>query len=335
MPPEGTSQTNHDSRGVLVKLLKRLEDLGINVFTGTEMEFLMLQRGSREPPFSEPDYCSQLSFSSQEDILFYIESNMRSSGIDIETMHTEAAVGMFEFTIKPAEGIKALDNVFLFKTYVKELARKKGMLVSFVTDGQKIGSTIDINISLWDKQGNGILFNESQENHLSRIALHWIAGLVIHTSALTALCAPTVNCYRRLNKPKVADWGLDNRRVCYRVRNNGERATYIENRIPSALANPYLAMAATLAAGLDGIENQLECPPLEDKEAKPIPANLSEALIALEKDEVIKNSLGGDLISAFIDIKRECELAKLANHDVKSDDADELLAERLFYERLM
>ena len=338
--PNGMSNLHYNSRDALIKLFKRLEVEGISVLTGTEIGFRMLQRSSREPPFSEPDYCSQLSFSSQEDILFYIESELHASGIDIETMHTEGAPGMFEFTMKPAEGIKALDSMFLFKSYIKELAKRKDHTVSFVTKmtSYELGNTLHLNISLWNKQGKNILYDNSHEHQLSDTARHWIAGLVKHAGALTALCVPTVNCYRRVGKflePSVADWSLDNRFVSFRVKNSGESGTYIENRLPSALANPYLAMAATLAAGLDGIENRLQCPPMEDKEAKPIPANLSEALIALEKDEFMKKSLGEDMISAFIDIKKECELAKFISHDVNMDNEAEIIAERLFYERLL
>ena len=329
----------YGSRGVVAKLLERLDALGITVLTGTEVEFRMLESDSRDQLFTETG-CSLHSFSLQENLLFHMESNLHSIGIDIETMYAEIAPDMFEFTIKPHKGIKAIDDVFLFKTSIKEMTRKMGVLVSFVpvSKTREAASTIHFNISLWDKQGKNILHDKSQNNQLSVTALHWIAGLVKHAGALTALCSPTVNCYRRfLNsaEPKMADWGLDNRSVAFRVKNNGEQGTYIENRLPSSLANPYLAMAVTLAAGLDGIENQLKCPPMEDKEAKPIPANLSEALLALENDVVVKDLLGEDLISTLVDIKKECEIAKFPSHDVKKDNDAEVIEERVFYEKLM
>ena len=204
---------------------------------------------------------------------------------------------------------------FLFKTYTEELARKKDMLISFasIVEGLEVGIALHFNLSPWNKQGKNILYDKSRCNNLSKTAYHWIAGLLKHAGALTALCVPTVNCYKRFQnfpEPSVADWGLDNRFVAFRVKNDGEEGTYIENRLPSALANPYLVMAGTLAAGLDGIENQLQCPRMEDKIAKPIPTSLAEALIALENDRVIRALLGEDLISAFIDTRRECELAK-------------------------
>ena len=277
------------------------------------MEFRMLHCDTGEPPYSEPDFCSQFSFALQEGVLFYIESNLYSAGIEIEGMHIETATGIFEYTSRPQEGIKSADDVCLFKTYVEELARKKDMLISFdsIMEGLKVGLALHFNFSLWNKQGKNILYDNSGHNNLSKTAYHWIAGLVKHAGALTALCVPTVNCYKRFGhfpEPSLADWGVNNRFVTFRLKNAGENGTYIENRLPSALANPYLVMAGTLAAGLDGIENQLQCPPMEDKMAKPIPTNLAEALTALENDVVIKASLGEDLISAYIDSRRECEL---------------------------
>ena len=340
MCEDATLKAHYSSRDILINMLKRLELHGISVSTGTEMKFSMLPLGSSEPQYAEPSHLSQLTFSLQEDVLFYVEKQLHNTGVGVDQMHVESAPGQCEFTIWPCEGIKAADNVFLFKNAVKELARKKGMLASFVSrrDADETGNSMNFNISLWDEQGKNISYDSSERNQLSATAHHWIAGLVKHADAITALCAPTVNCYRRLYKcfgSGVANWGLDNKDICYRVKHNGEKGTYIENHITSALANPYLALAATLAAGLDGIENKLECPPMEDKMAKPIPTNLTEALIALENDAVIKGALGEDLVSAFIDTKKECELPRFANHDVKSDNPDEISAEVLFYERLM
>ena len=310
-----TSNANNP-RDALAQVLRRLEVLGIVVLTGTEMEFRMLYCDTGEPPFSEPDFCSQFSFALQEDVLFYIENNLHSAGIEIEGMHIETLTGIFEYTSRPQEGIKAADDVCLFKTYIEELARKKDMLISFdsIMGGLEVGLALHFNFSLWNKQGKNILYDNSGHNDLSKTAYHWIAGLVKHAGALTALCVPTVSCYKRFGhfpEPSLANWGVNNRFVTFRLRNAGENGTYIENRLPSALANPYLVMAGTLAAGLDGIENQLQCPPMEDKMAKPIPTNLAEALTALEKDLVIKASLGKDLISAYIDSRREYELPEI------------------------
>ena len=198
--------------------------------------------------------------------------------------------------------------------------------------------------SLWFSAASNVEENEAvknafydpnAENCLSTVARHWLAGLIRHAPALTALCSPTVNCYRRLHvpwSPDFSDWGLDDRMAAFRVKAGHREATYIENRIPGGSSNPYLVLAATVAAGIDGIVNKLECPaPKSDSSVfAKLPESLPEALEALENDDVMRKSLGEEFIRWFAEAKRESEISKISQIVDETGRAD-IEVERDFY----
>ena len=329
-------------REAALRQLRRLEERGLSLLSGTEMEFRMLKQGTREPHFTTPDICCHLSFALQEDVLFYMEDNLHRAGINIELMNTEYAAGQYEFNIKPEPGIKAADAVFCFKNSMKELAIRKSMEVSFLTKDLvgpgECGNSAHFNFSIWDNKNNNILFDPCRPDGVSARSYHWLSGLVKHTGALTALCAPTVNCYRRFHQhltPHLTTWGLDNRESCFRLKIGNESSTYIENRLPSALSNPYLVMAGTIAAGLDGVDNELKCPNMLDEDAECVPEDLEQALDALERDTTLRDVLGHDLVDVHIGTKREHDLLIFKDHNVHEYNETQILAERSVYEKFM
>ncbi|VEL20398.1 unnamed protein product [Protopolystoma xenopodis] len=194
---------------------------------------------------------------------------------------------------------------------------------------------------------------------MSQFARHWIAGLVYHMPAILALCSPTVNCYRRLHRhlaPDYANWDIDDRFTSLRVKNNGASGTYMENRIPSSAASPYHVMAATLAAGMDGVERKLRPPRAGLKPLKPpyvagapswippadmtreevmglrkLPYTLTEALAQLQADSVIINLLGAEFISWFVQVKQRGDLYTLRESNLDDETDEELAAERFEY----
>lgn len=175
--------------------------------------------------------------------------------------------------------------------------------------------------------------NPSNPDQLSNLGRHWLAGLLHHSVALTALCCPTVNCYRRLHtpwSPGAIEWGFDNRFAAFRVKVGEPQDTYIENRIPSGAANPYLVLAATVAAGLDGVERGLE-PPTEMQSVGKLPRFLAETLSALENNEVMKKALGERFISWFLTLKR-AEIQLLDGVDVLQQKEDDLEREKELYQ---
>ena len=156
-------------------------------------------------------------------------------------------------------------------------------------------------------------------SRLSDLAYHWLAGLLEHSAALSTLCNPTVNCYRRLHNEWTAGlayYDLDDRHAAFRVRNTTPEA-FVESRIPSGAANPYLVVAAHVAAGLDGLSRRLRCPARRDLErCERLPKTLELGLRALEGDEVMVRVLGEEFVQAFCFIKRSVELKKLEGVNV-------------------
>ena len=329
------------SRAAALKQLERLDDRGWIIKAGTEMEFCLLD-AENAPIVSAPDLCGQLTFARLENILFDFQKNLLAAGVQIETMHTEGAItSEFEFTIRPEPGIKSADNIIIFRQALKEMAVKRGMNASFMgkTSISEYGVGLHFNFSLWDvKTTKSIFFDDSHPDNLSKIYRHWIAGLCCHADALVALCLQTTNCYRFIHRfctPHRADWGIENRLACFRVKNAGEKGSYIELRLPTPLANPYLVMAAILAAGMDGVEKELECPDPMSADAKVLPTTMQEALEALEADVAMKAALGEELIAGFVKCKKEIDLTKFQHHDVSVDDKAQLLAEMKMYDNLV
>ena len=179
------------------------------------------------------------------------------------------------------------------------------------------------------------MFDPSAPDKLTAVAKHWIAGLLKHARAISAFAAPTVNCYRRFFLPwcpNMITWGLNDRQTLYRVRAADPDHTLVEGRIGCSASNPYLLMAAHIAAGIDGIKNKLECPPPSPKTADIVPKTLTEALEALEADKVMTEALGPQLIEWFCQCKREIDIKELADSDVSVLDEVALKKERDMYE---
>lgn len=202
------------------------------------------------------------------------------------------------------------------------MAMQKGFGASFMArpdDTLGGGSGAHFNCSVFDKATKKNVFHDpNSKDKLSSTAKHWCAGMIQHAPALTALCSPTVNCYRRLHSPfapDICDWNFDDRNSYLRIKVGGENGTYMENRLPSSAANPYIVMAATIAAGIDGINRKLSPPSPHDTGASKLPFTLSEALDELEKDTALTEVLGKDFVDCFIASKREVDLTKLKDHD--------------------
>lgn len=174
---------------------------------------------------------------------------------------------------------------------------------------------LHFNLSILDQNDCNVFADPDRKDKLYKFAQHFLAGLLYHARAILVFCCPTANCYRLL--PHVLgrgriNWGVGNRLAHIRVRLSA-KGPYFKNRSPGAAANPYLIMASTLAAGLDGVSKELECPPeMEGPEtAGELPRSLDEALEALVEDTVIVQSLGDEFVDLFVTIKRDIELQQL------------------------
>ena len=215
------------------------------------------------------------------------------------------------------------------------MASKHGMLANFMFRPRLHGtSDTQFSHSLWseDMERNAF-YDVHSDLKLSNIAYHWLGGLCKHGPALVALTNPTTNAYRRdgiSECPAKFNWGINNRRVAYRVQNESQNGCRIEVRYPAA-CNPYLTLAAVVAAGLDGIKNKLPCSREYDPCATPLPKTLPEALEALQEDDVIVDALGENLIRWFIESKCQVDLKYMEGFDLAKNDADAIQKERDLY----
>ena len=321
-------------RTVARRQLARLSSMGYSLYSGFETEFVIESEDAQKPLFPTPDYCEMLSFKPLEEFFMDLDQHLVKADVDLEYVHTEHGAGQFETTLFPKYGIDSADQAFILKNTVKELVSEKNLIANYmakpVLGGS--GSGVHLNFSLWDEKAKTNVFhNKDGADRLSDIARWWLGGLVRHADAVCALVNPTVNCYRRIHEPWAPDyndWNVDDRVVCYRVKNRTPTMTYFENRLPSSLSNPYIVLAATIAAGLDGINRKIEPPPKGRADAKRLPSSLAEALDFLEKDDVLCGALGQEFISWFLGNKRAIDLK------VHEMDPDPMVAEYKEYARL-
>jgi glutamine synthetase len=312
-------------RFVARKQLEQLDELGFKLFSSYEAEFIVFQQDTKQTLFQGYQVFSALQLSQCESFIYSLASALSQVGIDVETLDLENTPGQFEFSMKPTFGITSPDSMFRLKQCIKEKCLQQDLIATFMTKPvENIGSNgLHYNHSLWTKASNeNAFYDGAQPDGLSAIAKHWIAGLIKHARAIRALCCPTVNCYRRLLKQMIPDkpnWGIDNRICSFRAKNLSHQETYVENRIPSGSANPYLVVAATVAAGISGIRNKLECPLSNQETDRLLPRNLSEALDALEQDDVIVSALGEEFVRWFVDIKRRLEIDELKDDDIEQE----------------
>ena len=315
--------------------LDRLSALGYRFMSGHEAEFVMFRKEgdgdvTSRPMFHGVDIFTNVLLAENEELVCSMSEQLFAAGIDILAMQTEYAPGQLEFATGLKFGIESADQMFTLKEAIKEISNQHGWLATFMTkpfDGPGCSSGMHFSGSLWAGETNA--FYDPRTHELSAVGRHWAAGLIKHASAMTALVSPTVNCYRRLHTPYApdcADCGLENRSSLLRIVSASPSTTYIENRLPSSAANPYIVMAATLAAGIDGLVNRLELP---NDAKETLPSSLTEALLALEADKVMCDALGEEFIRWFVTSKRELEISKV--NKAKEDGRDELNVEREMY----
>lgn len=317
-------------RLVVKKLLEELEGLGYRLYSGFEYEFYIVDAATRQPPFPGIQIFATLRNNFNEDIVYQILRGMMAVGVDIITSNAEYGPGQMEINFAPAWGITAADNAFTFKNGVKEMAQRNGMMISFMTKPHidQSANGCHYHQSLWQDDKN-IFLDTSSSDGLSKVAHQFLAGQVAHTPALCAFAAPTVNCPKRYKlysfAPTNATWGFENRTTGFRIKATGDERTHLENRLGCGSSNPYLLMAASLAAGLDGLKNEMEPPAVTDGIAygldgvTNLPTRLDDALDALEQDQVMQDALGPELVKLFVAVKRhEIGKAKIAIQDYDS-----------------
>lgn len=246
---------------------------------------------------------------------------LEEMGFDVEAAHHEVAPGQHEIDFKYADALTAADNIQTFKLVVKTVARKFGLYATFMPKPLAgiNGSGMHLNMSLFTKDGNAF-FDEKGDIQLSETAYHFLGGLLEHARSFTAICNPTVNSYKRLvpgyEAPVYVAWSGSNRSPLIRVPNSRGLSTRLELRSVDPSANPYLAIAAVLEAGLDGLKKQLvpeesvdrniyrmDAEERTENHITNLPDTLHNALKDLSADEVMKKAMGPHLFPSFIEAK--------------------------------
>ncbi|MFQ5341233.1 MAG: glutamine synthetase family protein [Anaerolineae bacterium] len=304
-------------RVVVRKLLDELTEMGYTLRSGFEYEFYLVDRETHEPPFPGIQIFATLRNNFDEDLVYHILRGMSAVGVDIITANAEYGPGQMEINFAPADGVTGADNAFTFKNGVKEIAQRNGYMATFMTKPyiDQSASGCHYHQSLFHADSGRNAFDDPDgPDGLSDVCRHFLAGQLAHAPAMSALVAPTVNCYKRYKlysfAPTNATWGHENRTVGIRVKGTRGKGTHIENRTPGAASNPYLVMAASLAAGMDGIRRKLEPPAPVDgmayglEDVVDLPQSLDAALEALEADEVMTQALGDEFVKLFLAVKR-------------------------------
>jgi glutamine synthetase len=319
--PDGTPALE-SPRAVLKKVVAEFADLGLRPMIGPELEFYLLDRDDQAPggwkrygQATGNVYVSGLK-GDPENVLLRMMRELSNYGLDVVAANHEFFGGQFEINLWHSGALDAADRAYRFKSAVKELARQYGKLATFMAkpfndDG---GSGFHLHFSAWSDDDTPMFDDSNGEYGLSGSARSAIAGIMAHAPALTAILNPTINSYKRFGPdtlaPWLIDWGLDNRSAMIRIPPERGRAARLELRLGDASANPYLGIAALLAAARIGITEDMKPPaPLEgygyDPEKAPqLPGNLAAALDALEADTVLTEALGGPFIAAFLAYKR-------------------------------
>ncbi len=305
-------------RQVLRRVIERAAALGYIPYFSAEYEFFFF----RETPHSlrEKNFrnltpltpgmfgYSVLRASSNADLVLAVQEQLAGFDVPLEGFHTETGPGVYEAAIAVAEGLAGADRAALFKTAVKEIAARHGLIATFMAkwNVELPGSSGHIHQSLWDRAGGKNLFY-CGEPKPSPLMQRYVAGLVDNMPEFMVMMCPTINSYKRtvpgVWAPINATWGMDNRTTAVRAICSGPKSTRVEMRLSGADMNPYLAMAASLAAGLDGIERNLELPAATTNayttDAAPLPRNLAEATRLFRASERARAWFGEEFVQHY------------------------------------
>jgi glutamine synthetase len=316
-----------DPRGVLRRQIERAKQAGFSMNAGMEAEFFMFRPGREGQPATATHdvggYFDLAPADLGEDARRAIVAALEQMGFEVEAAHHEVAHGQHEIDFRYADALTTADNIATFRFVVKYVAQQFGLIASFMPKpvyGQN-GSGLHTHQSLW-RNGDNAFWESEGQWQLSKVALHYIGGLLQHARGFCAITNPLVNSYKRLvpgyEAPVNVAWSMHNRSPLVRVPERRGRGTRIEVRMPDPSANPYLALSVMLAAGLDGIEtsadwrepvdtNIFEMSYREKRRLRidDLPHDLNEACDELEKDDVIRSALGDHVAKHFLTAKRQ------------------------------
>jgi glutamine synthetase len=318
-----------DPRNVLRRALAKANDMGFSFYIHPEIEFYLLKSSQIGPegpiPVDRAGYFDNVPGGTAHDFRRRAVSMLEQLGISVEFSHHEGGPGQNEIDLRYADALTMADNIMTFRTVIKEVAIEQGVYATFMPKPftEHPGSGMHTHMSLFEGDTNAF-FDPSSQYHLSKVGKQFIAGVLKHAPEITAVTNQYVNSYTRLwgggEAPSFVCWGHNNRSALIRVplyKPNKSNSSRIEYRAIDSAANPYLAYALILSAGLKGIENGYELPAetednvwnLTDSERRamgiqPLPQSLDHAIRKLEESELAAEVLGEEVFSYVLANKR-------------------------------
>ena len=309
-------------RTMLKKQLARLAKHGLTAFAATELEFILF-RNSYEDAWNRAyrdltpanqyngDY-SMLGTARVEPLIRKIRNAMEAAGIQVENSKGECNLGQHEINFRYGDAVTAADNHVIYKEAAKEIAAESGVALTFMAKfNEREGSSCHTHLSLRDNSGKAVFLDEDGHSP-SKLFLQFLAGQIAHAEELAFFFAPNINSYKRYATgsfaPTAIAWGMDNRTCAFRVLGHG-KSLRVENRLPGGDVNPYLAIAAMIAAGLDGIERDLPPVPIFAGNAYTadlprIPNTLAQAAKLFTESEFNRAAFGGDVIDHYTNMAK-------------------------------
>lgn len=310
----------HSPRAILKKQIHRLKAMGFDAMMATELEFFLFEKSLDEirksgfknlEPISgyNEDY-HIFQTTKEEGIMRPIRNHLFNAGIPIENSKGEAEAGQEELNIRYAEAMLCADHHTIAKHAIKEIAWQNGHAATFLPkwDHNRVGSSSHVHQSLW-VDGEPVFYDKNDPLGMSDVMRHYMAGLIKYAADYTCFLAPYVNSYKRFAKgtfaPTKAIWSVDNRTAAFRLCGAHSKGIRVECRTGGSDLNPYLALAAQLAAGIKGLEDKLELAPptrgdLYEIDSKhEIPRTLRAATEALRNSTMLKEAMGADVIKHY------------------------------------
>lgn len=319
--PDG-SPSDESPRQVLKRVIDKFKEQDLTPICGPELEFYLLEKNEAAPNgwarYGESSgnvYVSGLR-GDPENVLLSTLRVLGDYGIEVVAANHEFSSGQFEINLWHSEALDAADRAHRFKAAIKELARSRGKLATFMAKpfNDEGGSGFHLHFSMWTKDGQPVFDDPSSPDGLSDVARHAIGGILAHARPLSALTNPTINSFKRFGPdtlaPWLIDWGYDNRSAMVRIPPERGAAARLECRLGDASANPYLAIAGLLAAAYIGVRDKidpgaaLEGYGYNPERSRQLPEYLGDALTELEADTELVDVLGPQFVAAFVLYKR-------------------------------
>ena len=318
----------HSPRAMLRKQLNRLAERKMKAFMASELEFFLFDESyesandkgyrSLKTAGSYIEDYHILQTTKEEGVMRAIRNGLQGAGIPVENSKGEWGPGQEEINVRYAEALTMADRHVVLKNACKEIAWTQGKAVTFMAkwDYGLAGNSSHIHQSLWAADGSRSLFHDPKGEHgMSELMREYLAGQLAHADEITYFLAPYINSYKRFQAgtfaPTRAVWSFDNRTAGYRLCGADSKAIRVECRVGGADLNPYLAFAALIAAGLDGIDQKMKLEPVfagdaydTKRQAREIPKTLREATAKLDKSDFLRQAMGDEVVDHYVHTAR-------------------------------